>query len=357
MLIGKRSINFQEYTCVSARTMHKRLVQKSRKGSTQLQFSAIRVSVALARTILSINPRKIDLAFQSMSSIISLKTVIGNTSKLTLVDNIEMRLRDFSLTTRVGELAQAISYMFAQDILRMPIVVDFEGYLHCQGYPIKVNKDSSPDFVLCDSLKSTQINLLESKGSMKNQVSKGLKTTLREALEQCDSGGRILSGSPIGSAVKNSYGTVVLFPEESETTWEACVHFADPEIKNDTKIKDPLALIKYHYSTWFMLIGLTDEAIGLAGGGNLEMDLPQEEIIVNEKRYLIIGESHVLFPNLFNENFFIEIGEDIRKYGIAREIFHLLTTGDIEAFDEEQLISTPISNGGMEVFSDGTIII
>ncbi|MEH7111566.1 hypothetical protein V7124_04180 [Neobacillus niacini] len=357
MLIGRRSINLEEYTCVSARTKHSRLIIKTRTGPTQLHFSALRVSVALARTILSINPRRIELAFQSMSSILSLQTLVGNTKKLALVDDINLKFRDFSLTTRVGELAQAISYLFAQDILGKPIIVDFEGYLRSQGHYIKVDKQSSPDFVLCDSLKAKQIDLLESKGSTVNQVKNGLKSTLRVALEQCDSGKSILAASPIGSAVKNSFGTVVLFPEESVTSWDACVHFSDPEIETDVTVKDPLALIKYHFASWFMLIGLTEEAVGLASGENLQMMQPIEEKIVDDKKYYILNKSHGLFPNIINDDFFAKIGSEKKKYGIASEVFELLSTGDFQSIKDHLLIYNPISNDDMELFSDGTIIL
>lgn len=185
---GKKEIDIVEYTCSSARTPHARLrLNKSSIVAKKMEFSSIKLSVAIARTILSYDPSNLDLVFQSVSAFFNIQSIIGTKGRnLCLVDNIRDKFRDFSLSGRVGELAQALNYIFVQEILKKPLVVDFEGFLLAQGYwGLYPYKGQTPDFVVSD-IGLSAISLIESKGSCPKEEGIKLKTTLRLGLEQCD---------------------------------------------------------------------------------------------------------------------------------------------------------------------------
>lgn len=362
MFTGIRKIKVQEYTCDSARNKGTKLQKVQSNGKTHLEFTSIRLAVSIALTILSSNPKLRDFVKFSISSFINLSSMIGNhpnskNSNLVLIDDINEMLRDFSFSTRIGELAQGISFMFAQDILEKPHVVDFDGYAKSQKHSFNKTVKSSPDFVLHDLSNLRKITLLESKGSTRNQVNNGLKSTLKKALQQCEDGKVSLSSNNVASHVENSYGVAVLFSKESDT-WDSCIHFVDPFSDSEGELENPESLIKYHYSSWFMLVGLEKQAVALANGENIEITLPKRDegtVVVKGNKYYLFENSNIFGDCSLGKSGCFGGLDKVGKFGISSEILDRLTGIGGKKFDEEVPVFEPYSDDNYEVFRDGML--
>lgn len=164
------------------------------------------------------------------------------------------KYRDFSKTSRTGELAQAISFVFAQENLSYPIVMDFHGFLASQGAPAYPIDFVSPDFALLANDGDFKPSLLESKGTCPSKITNAVKGDLKEALNQCQSANAFMQGccSPKLGA-KNTFGTLVKLAE-TQDLWESHFSFCDPDEQGES-ISDLFAVARRYYSAYFLIAG------------------------------------------------------------------------------------------------------
>ena len=359
---GKKEIGIIEYTCSSARTPYASLVvNRASTVSRSMEFSSIKLSIAMARTILSYDPTNLDLVLQSMSSFFNYQSIINTGGRnLSIVDNIRERFRDFSLTGRVGELAQALNYIFIQEVLRKPLVVDFEGFLLRRGYLGRYPfNGKAPDFI-AGRASSNIISLIESKGACPNEEGIKLKTTLRKGLEQCENGRNYFATNHLPFVVQNTYTSGVWFSTPLNT-WNTAIHFADPEYISDEKqISDPIMLAKYHYASWFTLTGYYRQALELVSNDNITLEDPQETRIINNEKFYVLNLDNYFMDYFYGSydyaSFYRRFYYKSVRFGISQRVWRILKGDNSQDIENKEFYFEPISNDDMELFADGTII-
>jgi hypothetical protein len=355
---GKKEIDIIEYTCLSARTLNAKLKQVSTsKYPNKMEISPIKLSVAMGRTILSIDPCNIDLVFQVVSSFFNMQSIIDTKAKnLRVADSTMGKFRDFSLSGRVGELAQAINYIFVQEVLKKPLVVDFEGFLIREGYIKKCPYiGKSPDFI-SGSIGSNKITLIESKGACPDIERLQLKTKLREGLEQCDEAQQYFTVNKLPVNVQNSFASGVWFSKSSK--WNTAIHFSDPDYNDLDYLLDPMQLFRYHYASWFALLGYYRQAIELVSNENVSIEEPDEIIEIGDEKFYILDVSDY-YPYYMGYELIMIFSGVYRsrlRFGISQKIWNILKNHNGINIEKEEYYFEAISNEDYELFADGTII-
>lgn len=352
---GKKEIDVVEYTCSSTRKKHARLQKETNSVvGNKLEFSATKLSIALARTILSSDPSNLDLRFQILSSFFNMQSMVDTKSRnLRLNENITRKFRDFSLTGRIGELAQALNYLFTQELLKYPIVVDYEGFISNQNTPsLPEYIGEVPDFVAVKN-NENKITLVESKGSCPKKQDSKLKTVLREALEQCDNGKDYLETNLFYN-VQNTYASGIWF-SMSSNSWNTTLHFSDPNYDSNYRLKDFIELIRYHYCSWFALFGYYKQVFELLGNENISLEKPEKSIFIGDDEYYIFDRDNNYYPyNTMTYNYYLE--NRFIAFGISYKVWEALKDpGTIQNIEE--YYNEPISNEEMELFADGTVLL
>ncbi|MFC6649358.1 hypothetical protein [Paenibacillus rhizoplanae] len=351
-IYGNKEVQIIEYDCVSVRKKYANL-QRVNNNENKLVISSVRLSVAMARTILSKDPTNIDLFFQSLSSFFNIQSIVDSRGgNLCLSTNISGKYRDFSLTGRIGELAQAINYLFVQDFLNYPLVVDFDGYI--SRFPSTAcYKGRAPDFII-SQFGSTVVSILESKGSHPKNYGSNLKAVLKDGLEQCENARQFISSNNIPINVHRTFASGVWF-SSSNRTWDTTIGFSDPIEEKVTKNFDDQKLLRYHYASWFSMLGLFDYSLQLISDEVLTLEKPLETFVHNDETYLIIDLKYLKYYYL---SFYLHPYSFYRniKFGISEKIWRLLTANNLEGLRME-FNFTSFSGEGIEVFSDGTLVL
>ena len=186
MLILNRFLDVDEYSFASIVGTKKASPIKSRARG--LRVNLIRLATAIAKTMYCSRASRVELPFMVAEQISALQR---HTSSFALDGNLRLTdrhfgklgLRDFSKTTIEGQYAQGLCFLFAQDVLEIPALIDFD--LFCSDFGITAlgSNFSKPDFVACQNPHGYW--LVESKGSLESD---SIKTALRKGIKQCDSG-------------------------------------------------------------------------------------------------------------------------------------------------------------------------
>jgi len=224
-------------------------------GKAVIRFSKFRLAVALAKTILTRDPKDSDLIKEVRAALYMLDSMIDtNKTSLRVCNGFRKKYRDFSKNSRTGELAQAISFIFSQEKLCYPIVMDFHGFLASQGSPESPNDYSSPDFALLAKSGDFKPSLLESKGTCPSTETNAVKGDLKDALNQCRSGlAFMLANCNPKLGAKSMFGTQVRVAESADS-WSSVFSFCDPEDRAEDA-PDPLAAARQYYSAYILITG------------------------------------------------------------------------------------------------------
>lgn len=207
---------------------------------------------------------------------------------LRVTPDFRNRYRDFSKTSRVGELAQAVTFILAQDVLGYPIVCDFDGFLRTQNIPAMSSDEQTPDYALLFRNGTGNLSLIESKGSCPNKSELFPKSSLKEALSQCDSGDKHIRASSSYGATR-TYGTHVRFSESSDP-WNTLVAYCDPEEPTDLGPLNPLGVLRQYYAAWLVLAGHRQYAEKLLRGTLAPRDFESWEVVdIGGARYITAG--------------------------------------------------------------------
>jgi len=262
-------LDIAEYSSTSITTHRARAKQVSTR---KVQFSFFRLAVAAAKSILTNAPQSIDRWKKVRAAFYNLDCIVStNSVPFALCDGFRREYRDFSKTSRIGELAQAITFILAQDVLKYPVVLDFDGYLASQGIPALSTDEQTPDYAMLMKTGSTQLSLIESKGSCPDVDVHHPKGPLGEALKQCGSGNDHIFKTA-GYKATNTYGTHVRFAESGDG-WRTVAAYCDPEDPAANGLMDPLNAIRYYYSGWLVLGGYYEYAARMARGALAVSDI------------------------------------------------------------------------------------
>jgi hypothetical protein len=319
----------------------------------QMSLTSTRLAIAMARATLSIDVHNQDLVFETVANFLRLQPIINAASHNLKLNPIQTKsLRDFSLTSRIGELGQGLAYIFAQEKLKYPYVADFRGYLAKHGKPLPIRRQSTPDFVLSNQ-SSHNLALLESKsGFGTNQAE---KAEIKKGLSQCESGKAIIQRELKPFVVTKTFCASsnlvhALSPEES------VLNYVDPsyEVANNDFTLD---LVRFHYASWFSLVGDLSNMVRLYENAYLVQDVKYESRTFNNETFLLQPQSRF--------SFFLGRGPlwtlGLRRFpfvtpvrvGISEYVWTQLSQEDSKM---ETRIFEPVSNEEAELFTDGTIV-
>jgi hypothetical protein len=351
----QKSIDITEYQNTSVTTRRAGLIKIN--NHTPLTINSWELCVAMARTLCNEHISIPELYFDTIQAFFSLPFLINRANNnLRLNSNRLNRLRDFSRTNKIGEVAQALTWIYLEEKSSFPYVVDFE--LFCDKYGIIIPKNSSsPDFIAQDINKTTNICIAESKGKLINSQT-SIKTKLNNGLNQCDIGELIINSKGTFSVIKKLCFCTE-FSRESDLG-NSIFHFVDPVKSSKNKNVDDY-IFRAHYANWFYLLGEFANAEKLIKGEIIEF---------NEKNFTkkeINGDIYWT-TNLFDK--FSTILNDIRprynpslllinplynngkvNMGIADNVVQALKTKKVTPVDLKLLKSD-----NNLLFRDGTIL-
>ena len=335
MFKGEKEIQVVQYTPESVKKAGVRLAET---GDVQtISFSSRKLIVALARTILSMNPKDADLIYQAISSYSALYPLIHPEKEFRFIAQVDCKIRDYILSTRTGELAPALGYLFAQEQLNKPFVVDFKGLVGDA-----VAQTTVPD-QLAIAL-SGEASFIESKGS-KDIRNKG---KLRDAILQSENGATL-----VDLAAEAYYGLFISIPK-ADADYPAAIHYTYTLNEEERAKSDIRTLIYKHYASWFMLLGYQEVAESLANGEPMTMKKPKKTVRINKKKYYLLDAKGSLFFQVIKvwDKQFKKV-----QFGIAEDVFTFLTGAENAEISLPPLSSTQKQGEKFELFGDGTIII
>jgi hypothetical protein len=319
----------------------------------KLNFSAFRLFIVTARAALSSDVFNRDLLFEVVANFLRFQPII-NTKSRNLKFNTKhaSAIRDFSLTSRIGELGQGLAYIFAQDHLKYPLVGDFVGFLTKHGKPTVAKNQSTPDFVL--SKQSTyNLALLESKSGWGGN--KASKPDLRDGLSQCLNGKKIIQNNLTSFVVNKTYCSSSNLVDASDSE-ESVLNYVDPTF-DDSKTEYTLDFVRFHYASWFSLVGDLSNTAHLYENAPLSQDLKYETRLFNNEIFFVQRRWFYLFPDALIP--FTQLGFPYMplltpiSFGISEATWKLLSQ---ESPSNELRLYEPVSDGKVELFTDGTII-
>jgi len=163
-----------------------------------LRVGSWKIAGAIAKTVFADpSPTYVEKALRTSSAFIQLQ---ANASLHPASSNLRLDsqrfqspqgFRDFSGTSRIGELGQGLCALFMQDHLELPIVLDFAVLCDQLGISPPPHDVSTPDFA---GWRGDEYWLVESKATLlpNGEGSAKTKTKLREGISQCDAGARYI---------------------------------------------------------------------------------------------------------------------------------------------------------------------
>lgn len=334
MFKGEKQIQMIEYVPESVKKAGVRLAEL---GEVQtISFTSRKLIIALARTILAMNPKDKDVVHQAISSYSALYPLISEDREFRFAADVDEKIRDYILSTRTGELAPAIGYLFAQEQLSKPFIVDFSGLM--EEEPAKV---TVPDMVAASP--TGEITFIESKGS-KDIRNKG---KLRDALLQSESAATLVEG-----AVDEFYGLFISIPK-ADADYPASIHYTSTINEGQRKAHDVRRLMLKHYASWFMLLGFQEAAEKLADGKPMMLKKPKKEVVVKKKKYYLLDASNSLFFNAIN---IWDKQFKRARFAVAEDVFAFLT-GDADGPIDFPFYSQCLKQGKKyDLFADGTAV-
>jgi len=321
-----------------------------------LIFNKYRLSIAIARTICSEHLDKKEYWSDMISSLLGLWNIIDNKKQNLRIKSSRIeRLRDFSRTSRIGEIAQGIVWLYMQDN-GYPYITDFHFFAMNKGINIP-RKASTPDFVGQDSNLTNEICLAESKG--KESRSSGIiKAKLARALKQCNSSENIILGSHFNVVKKLGFCTE--FSDENDTN-NSTLHFVDPE-KDSFHVFYDDTVMRFHYASWFYLIGDFSNAELLLSNEPIKWKKHNfDKEIIDEIEYWVLNKSKNDILNMLkgleskiNRIIYSHL-MDVVTFGISASVVKMLE--NIKQIKNIQIDYVNKSTEEYELFIDGTIIL
>lgn len=356
-----KKIPITEYSSSSITTKYE--TPKPINNYADIKISPLRLVIATAKCSFTRTSSWIDESFEAISTFLRLNRMVADSTNnsFLLKKQYINNLRDFSRTSRVGELAQGINFLLTQEVLKIPTPVDFFGY--CKQIHKVEPTGKTPDFIGCTN--SSHYNLIESKGSLSDSKP-DIKGRLRDALKQCDSGEKFLTGIGLPNAQRKFSALAIFdFLDPNKPHNNSSLYFCDPADHNISKEFEALPLITFYYKRLFEGF-LVKSAFGSISSNKILFD-DLTKISHN-------GITFVIF-NSNVENILFEVSsgsiDDMPKhiqFGISENILKSIENKDLdsyfsginyiyEAFIKPQAPSSEnvAKQSEYEVYADGTI--
>lgn len=247
-------------------------------------FDIVDLSYSTARTLCSYHLSEKELYFDVIASMLSHLNFIDSThTNFLLSESRYKRLRDFSKSTRIGEMAQGINTLFVGRKLSFPYIIDFDLAKEKTQTTLNIQtRGKTPDFVFLDK-SSSKIGLFESKGTMNGRVS-GKTGYLSAAMEQIDDVYNPCFDYAVPVCTKfedNNDVNLNVIPNDKKSS----INYALSKI-DCTNPKDLSLLKKLHYASWFYLIGDFNRVNAILNEGNV---IPIQ--IENDPIYILDSET------------------------------------------------------------------
>lgn len=350
-IFSRKEIQIKEYDKKTVLTKHSGLLEINEYSP--LTIKGVQLSMAIARTTCNEYINYPELYFDAIQSLLGLQFLINKkNNNLKLNEGRVKRLRDFSRTSKIGELAQAITWLYLEEKSNFPFSIDFE--LFCKNNSVKIPaKSKTPDFIAQDTTRSTNICIVESKGKLANST-RSLKTKLKDGLDQCEVGETLINANGVYKVVKKLSFCTELFLDNN--VGDTTLHFVDPE-RSIEKSEFNSYIFRAHYASWFYIAGQFKNADQLIKGEHIEFAKTEfEEREINGEVYWIKSLNNIIF-NVLSENhfakyYFCSIPFYKLEIGIANRIVEALQSQNITEFD----FSRRESSEETIFFRDGTII-
>lgn len=320
------------------------------KEKDDFNTNILRIAYATARTICSYHPDYQELHLDILSSLFSQINLVDRNYKdfLAIKSNRYERLRDFSKSTRIGELAQGINYLFIQK-KGYPFIVDYKHFCDVSGI---MYSGKSPDFVIMNG-GFNKIGLLESKGeaSLTNTVQRKLKMAINQ-----------LKGANIKLKIDVHIPCCARF-ERNDSTDNSSINYKEIQIRNSNKTisdEEKLKLIRMHYASWFSLVGDFERDKQLLEGGNIGELLGDR--YKKEDKYYWVKDLYV-YKQLedflhVNIDFHLHSSNNKFRIGISKNIVdNLLVVDNFDGLQNKKEEETEKGEeNGYYYFEDGTVI-
>jgi hypothetical protein len=356
-IFHRRSVEIREFTSASLDLPGKKQAQmvSNSKFPSVMSFTGRRLTLALAKTILSSGPTNLNLLRHLALANQKLQIIIDPQGpSLSLVPEYRALYRDITATTNTCELAQALTYLFATDVLGYAYVDDFIGFMSAYN-AAPTAKKSRPDFIAYGKRRPGCV-LIDSKGTCPASDRNHPKTDLKKAINQCKTGSKELNKSGIGWTPSATYGVQIRAAQINDS-WPTVLNVADPENEPSQSFDIPLSIFRYHYASWFLLAGRIKEAFHLAAGKPLRMERKSEPFKHGEYSFYDLNER--IYPRPYYWFYFSDVywSLEMVRLGISSEVLHILQD---EGNYSNSYISIPqfepYSDDDVDLFSDGTIV-
>ena len=318
--------------------------QKPALPEDDFDVNDVRLSYAIARTICSYHPRQSELYLDTAAAFLGLLSMVQNTTDFRVSDDRIKRLRDFSRTTRIGELAQGVNYLFTQQRLLFPYIVDYHYYCNSRGIR---TAGATPDFVVLNN--HNQIGMMESKGGGPN--SKNARGKLQRAFNQIGFGEANLINA--GFTLDKKFPIFSHFKSNSSSV----ISYCDIDMGQQSNTPKPVDIFLIHYSSWFYLIGDFKRADLLSQSQTID-DLADDD------RYEFDPKLQVYWVKYFeflDGNVFLDFRfrflrhERLFRFGIKKNVVDKLVS-----FNPEEPLPNneeyPNNGNNYQWFLDGTVI-
>jgi len=198
--------------------------------------------VSMARATLTVNSGKLSRKYMAAIVKPTLMFLLDwkRAPNLCVSNDFRRALRDFSITMRIGELAQGVSYAFWKWERGYSWISDFGPW--AAGLVPPYAEKKSPDFVMLN-LITNEIVIMESKGTG-NACHKG---SMRRALFQCEFALHL-------NTVSRCFGSILTL-DSKNPMGIGTLHIRDPE--DSAMLTDELKhyIFRHSYASWFDLTG------------------------------------------------------------------------------------------------------
>lgn len=324
-----------------------------------LQLDIIDISYFTARTLCSYNLDHKELYFDIIASLLSHLNFIDPTyTNLLLSESRYKRLRDFSRSSRIGEMAQGINSYFVSKRLNFPYIIDFHLAKEKTINTLNIQSNGkSPDFVVLDSTM-TYIGLFESKGNMNGHI----KSSLISAKKQIDDVTNPCFNSKIPVSTRFQHNNNINFSPDRKSSINYELIKSDCVIES----KEAQFLRKLHYASWFYLVGDFSRVNSILNDGNvLPIDANDPTYVLDietDKGNPIYWVKAPLRASSFSKEYEVDLYLFIRSRYFRNEEFKIgiykkVIDGIVKTNDSNTILEIPegeISN--LKKYPDGTLI-
>ncbi|MCH4552200.1 hypothetical protein [Aestuariibaculum lutulentum] len=224
-------------------------LKSARIQEEDFSLDILDVAYYTGRTICTYTLTNQELYFDIISSLLShLNFVDLNNNNLTLSESRYKRLRDFSKSTRIGEMAQGINTYFVTKRLGFPYFIDYDLAKEKTNLGFE-SHGKSPDFVILNSTL-TKVGLYESKGNMNGNATNDLLSAFIQ-INDVYSPPCIDCKTPVSLRFQNNNDHS---NKKIRKIRKSSINYAFVETDCSTR-KENIPLKKLHYASWFYLVG------------------------------------------------------------------------------------------------------